>query len=65
MVEHDRIVFLSVDVDDFFSLGDRGQRLVDDLQRFERFGGGVELPEAAVDQDQAGHRLLFSSQMRL
>ena len=32
MVEDDRFAFLSVDVDDFFALGDRGQRLVDDLR---------------------------------
>ena len=59
MVEHDGIVFLSVDVNDFFALGDGGQRLVDDLESFQRFGRGVELAEAAVDQNQAGQRLLF------
>ena len=32
MVECDRFVFLPIDVDDFLALGDRGQRLVDDLQ---------------------------------
>ena len=59
MVEHYGLVFLSVDVDDFFALGDRGQRLVDDFERFERLGGGVELSQAAIDQHQAGHRLFF------
>ena len=42
-----------------------GERLVDDLERFERFGGGVQLAEAAVDQDETGHRLLFFLQRRL
>jgi hypothetical protein len=32
MVENNRLVFLSVDVDDFFPLGDSGQRLGDDFQ---------------------------------
>ncbi len=59
MVERDRFVFLSVDVDDLFALGDGGQRLVDDLERLECLRGGVQLAEAAVDQDQARHLLLF------
>src|ERR1022692_1060049 len=59
MVEHYRVVFLSVDVDDLFSLGDSGQRLVDDFKRFEGLGSGVELSEAAVDQHQAGRGLFF------
>jgi hypothetical protein len=54
MVENDGVFFLSVDVDDLFALGDRGQRLVDDLERFERLGGGVELAEAAIDQTRLG-----------
>jgi hypothetical protein len=59
MVENDGVVFLSVDVDDLFALGDGGERLVDDFERFERLGGGVELSQAAVDQHQAGHGLFF------
>src|ERR1017187_6290735 len=43
MVENYGVVFLSIDIDDFFSLGDRGQGLVDDFEGFERLGGGVEL----------------------
>jgi hypothetical protein len=43
MVENYGVVFLSMDIDDFFSLGDRGQGLVDDFEGFERLGGGVEL----------------------
>ncbi len=43
MVERYRFVLLAVDIDNFFALGDRRQRLVDDLQRFERFGSGVQL----------------------
>ena len=33
MIERDRIFFLPVDVKNLFTLGDRGQRLIDDLQR--------------------------------
>jgi hypothetical protein len=36
-------VFLSVDVDDFFALGDGGERLIDDFESFERLRGGVKL----------------------
>src|SRR5208283_4625535 len=59
MVENNRIIFLAVDVNDFFSLGDGGERLVDDFEGFERLGGSVELSQAAVDQDETGHGLLF------
>src|SRR5215472_11770361 len=59
MVEDDRFAFLTVDVNDFFALGDRGERLVDDLQPFERSRGGVQLSQTSVDQDQAGKLFLF------
>ena len=53
-VELDGLVFLTVDVEDLFFFGDASERLVDDGQRFEGFGGGVKLTDAAVDEDQAG-----------
>ena len=59
MIERNRLTLLPVDVNNFFALGDRGQRLVDDLERFERLGCGMQLAEPAVDQHQAGH-LSFS-----
>src|ERR1700722_4905976 len=59
MIQNNGVIFLSVDVDDFFSFCDRCQRLVDDFQRIERLRGGVELAEAAVDQDQTGHGLFL------
>src|SRR5580704_1408400 len=59
MIERDRIFLLSIDVENFFALRDRGQRLVNNLQRVERGGGGVQLSEAAIDQHQARHRLLI------
>ncbi len=59
VVEHDRLVFLLVDVDDFFPLGDCRQRLIDDLEGFERIGSGVQLSQAAINEQQAGHFLLF------
>ena len=59
LVEHDRLVFLPVDVDPFFALGDRGQRLIGNSQRFQRLRGGVQLAQAAVDQNQSRPRQLF------
>src|SRR5882762_10998476 len=59
MVEHDRIVFLSVDVDDLFALGDRSKREVDDLEGLERLCCRVKLPDAAIDQYEARQALLF------
>jgi hypothetical protein len=53
-VEDDGILLVAVEVDDFFALGDGGQRLRCDAERFEGFGSGVELAEAAVDEDEAG-----------
>ena len=58
-LEDDRFVLLAVDVKDFFFFGDAGERLIDDLERFEGFGGGVQLADSAVNQDQTGHRFLF------
>src|SRR5579884_645270 len=58
-LQDDRFVFLAVHVKDFFLLGDAGEGLIDDLQRFERFGGGVKLADAAVNQNQAGHGLFL------
>ena len=58
-VEPDRLVFLAVEVEDFFLFGDAGQRLVDDGEGFEGFGGGVELADAAVDEDKAGEGLIL------
>ena len=58
-VELNRLVFLAVNVEDFFLFVDAGERLVDDGEGFEGFGGGVELADAAVDKDQAGEGLIF------
>jgi len=51
MIERDRIFLLSVNVENLFAFGDGGQGLVDDLELFQRFGGGVELAQTSVDQD--------------
>src|SRR5258707_6361749 len=59
MVQNDGLIFLSVDIDDFFALGDGSERLVDDFEGFERLGGGVELSETAIDQHQAGHGIFL------
>ena len=61
-------MLLAVDVDDLFFFGDGGQGLggvarVDaDVQ--EGVGGGVQLAETAVDEDQRGKGLV-SSERRL
>ncbi len=54
-VEHDRLVFVAVKVDDFFLLGDRCQRLRGEAERLQCFGRGVQLAEAAVDEDEGRH----------
>src|SRR5712692_350529 len=53
-LQQDRLVLLPEDVDHFFFFRDAGERLVDDLEFLQRCGSRVELPDAAVDQDQAG-----------
>src|SRR5260370_37505182 len=58
-LENDGLVLLPVNVNDFFLLRDAGERLIDNLQSFHRLGGGVQLPDAAVNKDQAWQRLLF------
>src|SRR5947209_5763466 len=57
--EGDWLVLLAMNVNDLFLFGDAGERLIDDLQFFKRLCGGVELPNAAVNQDQARELLLF------
>jgi len=62
-VEDDGLVFVAVEIDNFFALGDGGQWLAGETERFEGFGGGVELAQAAVDEDEGweGLRLLLAS----
>src|SRR5580700_5218810 len=55
-VEYDGLILLSVDVDDLFALGDGGERLRRKPQLFKSGGSGVQLPEAAVDEDERGQR---------
>src|SRR6202051_3437150 len=59
MVENDWLIFLPVNVNDLFSLGDGREWLVDDLQCFKRLGDGMQLPKAAIDQYQTGHGLFL------
>lgn len=54
-VEDDGFVFVAVEVDDFFFFGDGGEGLRCEAEGFEGVGGGVELAEASVDQDEGGH----------
>ena len=54
MVEDHGLIFTTENVENLFFLGDAGHRLIDDGEFVEGFGGGVELADAAVNQDQAG-----------
>ena len=58
-IKLDGFVFLAVEIEDLLLFGDAGEGLVDDSEGFEGFGGGVELADAAVDEDQAGQGLIF------
>src|SRR5580704_9548220 len=51
-MQHGRVVV--EDEGDLFFFGDTGHGLIDDREFVECFGGGVELADAAVNQDQAG-----------
>ena len=59
MLKDNGLVLLAEDVENFFFLSDAGQRLIDNLQRIKRLRSGVELADAAVDENQAGKRLFF------
>ena len=39
VIERDRIFFLTVHIENFFALSDGRQRLVDDLERIQRWAG--------------------------
>ena len=56
-VKDNGVVLLAVDVDDLFPLGDGGERLGGEAELVERVRGGMELAEAAVDQDERGQGL--------
>jgi len=49
--QYNRLIFLAENVKNFFFFGDAGDRLIDDLQRFERLRRGVKLSNSAIDQD--------------
>ena len=51
-VEDDGLILVAVNVDDFFFFCDGGERLRGEAEFFESFGGGVELAEAAIDEDE-------------
>lgn len=58
-LEDNRIVFLSVEVDQFFAFCDGGERLRGEAEFFEGLGCGVELTEATVNKNEAGHGAFF------
>ena len=54
-IEDDGLVLIAVEIDDLFLLGDGGQRLRCEAEGFEGVGSGVQLAQAAVDEDEGGH----------
>ena len=61
-IEDDGLFLIAVEVNDFFPFRDRRERLRGEAEGFEGFGCGVKLAEAAVDEDQGGHWLVFIPQ---
>ena len=53
-VEDDGLLLVAVEVDDLFALGDGGEWRAGEAEGFEGLGGGVELAETAVDEDERG-----------
>ena len=58
-VEDNGLVFVAVEVNDLFSFCYGRERLRGEAEGFERLGCGVELAQAAVDEDQRRHRGWF------
>jgi hypothetical protein len=50
-LQHDRLIFLAQHVKNFLFFRNTRDRLIDDLQLFERLRRGVKLSDAAIDQD--------------
>ncbi len=59
VIENHRFVFLAEDVNYLLAFRDRSEWLIDDLQGSKCISRGVELPQAAIYQNQAGHFFLF------
>ena len=59
VVERYGFAFATKDVEYLFFLGDAGEGLIDDLKFFERLCRGMQLPDSAVNQDQAGQRFVL------
>ena len=53
-VKYDRLIFIAVEIDDFFFFGDGGEGLGGEAEGLEGFGCGMELAEAAVDEEEVG-----------
>src|SRR5207237_3749762 len=63
VIECDRIIFLSTDINNLFALGNGSKRLIDDLQRCERLSGRMQLSEPSIYENQAWHLLLLVEQL--
>jgi hypothetical protein len=51
-VENYGLLLVAVKIDDFFALGDGSERLRREAEGFERLGSGVQLAQAAIDEDE-------------
>ena len=59
MIENHRLILAAEDIEDFLFFGDAGHGLIDDGQLLEGLRRRMQLADAAVDQNQAGQRLVF------
>lgn len=53
-LQNDRLIFLSEDIKNLFFFRDAGNRLIDNLQRFESLSRSVKLADSAINQDKSG-----------
>src|SRR5579883_778714 len=58
-LEANGFVLLAEHIKYLFLFGDGRDGLIDDFELFEGLSRGMELPESAIDQDQAGHFPVF------
>jgi hypothetical protein len=59
-LQYDRLVFLAQHIKYLLFFCNAGDRLIDDLQRFERLRRSVKLSNSAINQDKSG-QFFFSS----
>src|SRR5215472_19375656 len=60
--ERIRLVFVAEHIQKLFFLGDACERLVDDFEFLKRLGASMQLPDAAIDENQTRHGFAFIAQ---